>query len=134
MGRPGEKIQFHRTHFEEVNIDHTPGVFSYCCTMMMRNIIMPFNAFECETGRRWEKIIQLNASVLRCAVAAFRLLLKELRRRRIPFCVRSAGCDSKTRHTYRRVSSPGSQKNWTLAAPFPNTCGTHHSESESISH
>ena len=29
-------------------------------------------------SRIWEKIIHLNASVLRCAVAAFRLLLKEL--------------------------------------------------------
>ncbi len=51
-----------------------------------------------------------------------------------PILRASAGCDSKTRRMYRTVSSPGSRSNWNLATPVFHTCGTHHSESESISH
>ena len=51
-----------------------------------------------------------------------------------PILRASAGCDSKTRRMYRTGGSPCSRYIWNLATPDFHTCGTHHSESESISY
>ncbi len=51
-----------------------------------------------------------------------------------PILRASAGCDSKTRRMYRTPGSPGSRHSQNLATPVFHSCGTHHSESTSISH
>ena len=51
-----------------------------------------------------------------------------------PILRASAGCDSKTRAMYRTPGSPGSRHPRNLATPVFHPCGTHHSESTSISH